>query len=412
MTWLTDLIEQHAEMESPTSFWRWAGLIAISAVVKDNIWLHRGSRTFRLYPNIYVIFHADSGLKKGAPIALAKDLIKETNNTRIISGRSSVQGILKKLGTAYTSPGGMVNKKSVGVIISSELSSSLVSDPAALTILTDLYDRQYNKGDWESLLKMEDFQLKEPTVSLLGGINEAHAEGFFDKKDIKGGFYARTFIVYEKEEQTVNSLVGWLKNPPNIQKLSIYLKELAKLSGPFKDLADETTNIKSEVGQFYDDWYNHFKQQVKANEVKDETGTLNRFGDSVLKVAMLLSLARAPTLEIDMASMIEAIEICEKLVGNVRRTTMGKKGISVSSNLKTLIINELLERDNHSVTRTLLKKKYWMHYASDDEFDEIMQSFDSANMIITSTIGNTIVYTMPPSQVKELNEFLAGKNIK
>src|SRR5947207_958512 len=301
-------------MEAPTSFWRWAGLVSISAIVKDNIWLHRGSERFKLYPNIYVILHADSGLKKGPPVSLANDLVKEVNNTKIITGRASIQGILKKLGTAQTSPGGYVNNKSHAFICASELSSSLVTDPAALTILTDLFDRQYRIGDCESILKMEDFQLKDPTVTLFGGINQAHADSFFEKKDINGGFYARTFIVYEKEEQTINSLTKWLANPPDIKKLAVYLKELMKLKGPFKDLADRQTNQMTEVGEYYDTWYNTFKNQIKANEVKDETGTLNRFGDSVLKVAMLLSLARAPTLEIDMESMIEAITICEKLV--------------------------------------------------------------------------------------------------
>ncbi len=407
--WLSDLVNQHSEMESPKMFWKWAGLVSISAVLKDNVWLHRGSRRFKLFPNIYVILHAESGLKKGPPIALANDLVKEVNNTRIISGRSSIQGILKKLGTGYTTPGGQVVTKSYGFICSSELSASLVSDPAALTLLTDLYDRNYRHGAWESLLKQEEFTLKDPTVSLFGGINEAHAKSFFDLKDLMGGFYARTFIVYEKEEQTINSLVKWLKNPPDINKLSIYLKELAKLTGPILDLADENSNAMTPVGKYYDEWYYNFKGELKASEVRDETGTLNRFGDSVLKVAILLSLAKEPKLEIDMDSMVEAIEMCERLVGNVRKTTMGKKGISPSNVLKGMIINELLSRETHQVTRTVLMKKMWMHYSDSNEFDEMMLSFDSTGMILTRSIGNQILYVMPENQVKEMTRYMLGK---
>ena len=405
--WIDELVLQHSELESPRSFWMWSGLAAISAVIKDNVWLDRGG-AYKLYPNLYIILHAESGLKKGPPISLAKDLVRMVNNTRVISGRSSIQGILKRLGTAYTIPGGKVVNKSVGFICSSELSSSLVEDTAALTILTDLYDRQYNEGEWESLLKMENFQLKDPTVSLLGGINDAHAEMFFGKKDIQGGFLARTFIIYEKEEQTVNALVRRLAHPPNKIILAEYLKQIAKLAGPFKDLVDEN-NEPTPVGEFYEAWYNNFRAEVKRMEVKDETGTLNRFGDSVLKVAMLLSLAKHPKLEIDMESMEQAIIISEKLIGNIRQTTMGKRGMSSSAQLKAMIIKELLERDNHSVSRVVLMKKMWLHYTDSNEFDNLMQSFDAAGLIKTTSVGNQIIYTMPPNQVEELQRFLSGK---
>ena len=125
MTWLDELIVQHSELESPQSFWYWSGLCAISAVVKDQVYLERWA--YKLYPNIYVMLHADSGLKKGPPVGLAKTLVKRVNNTRVISGRSSIQGILKELGTAQSTPGsGKVNAKSCGFIVASEFSSSLV----------------------------------------------------------------------------------------------------------------------------------------------------------------------------------------------------------------------------------------------------------------------------------------------
>ena len=73
--WLTELVNQHKEYESPLSFWRWAGLAAISAVVKDNIWIDRAG-LFKQYPNIYVILYADSGPKKGAPIVMARTLVR------------------------------------------------------------------------------------------------------------------------------------------------------------------------------------------------------------------------------------------------------------------------------------------------------------------------------------------------
>lgn len=429
MNWLDEIVRQHEELESPQSFWKWSALAAISAVVKDNIWMDRAG-IFKTYPNIYVMLHADSGLKKGPPVSMAKQLVKTVNNTRIITGRSSIQGILKEMGSAQTQPGKAPNMKSVVFVCSSELSSSIVEDKVATKILTDLYDRQYNEGEWKSLLKMESFQLRDPTITMLTATNEAMAEDFFTRSAIQGGYFARTFIVYEKESAVNNSLTYPLENPPNYTTASEYLKELAKLSGPFHPFAEieksdeyrfpkkkrtragERTIWFNQVGIIYDDWYDNFKEMVKTQEIKDETGTMNRFGDSVLKVAMLMSLSEHVKLEITESAMHIAISECEKLIGNARRTTLGKQGMSSTALLKSLIIMELLNRDNHAVTRTVLMKKMWMHYSSSEEFDNMMLSFDHSGIIRTNSVGNQILYTMPEDQVAEYKKLLSGRMSK
>lgn len=425
MNWLQQIVDQHQELESPKSFWYWSAIAAISAVVKDRVWLER-AQVFKTYPNIYVMLHADSGLKKGPPVAMAKRLVTAVNNTSIISGRASIQGILKKMGEGKTQPGGKIAATSTIFICSSELSSSIVEDKVATKILTDLYDRQYNVGEWESLLKMENFQLKDPTVTMLTATNEAMSEDFFTKSAIQGGYFARTFIIYEKESKVNNSLIFPLNNPPDYKASADYLKELAKLTGPFADLArlekDDEYRYKkfkfgkdvyfNEAGQIYDDWYENFKELIKVSEHKDETGTMNRFGDSVLKVAMLLSLAWKPELIITGEAMNEAVTECEKLLGNVRKTTMGKQGISASALLKTMIIMELLNREPHQITRPMLMKKMWAHYENTTEFDDMMLSFDQAGLIKTTSMGNQIVYQMPDEQVKELKDFMSGKGTK
>lgn len=421
MTFLDEIVKQHKELESPASFWKWAAIAAISAVVKDQVWMDR--QIMNLYPNIYVMLHAESGMKKGPPIAMARRLVSAVGNTKIISGRSSIQGILKEMGTVQSKPGGKVDTKAVAFICSSELSSSIVDDPVATKILTDLYDRSYNVGEWKSLLKMESFNLKDPTITMLTATNEAMAEGFFTKSAIQGGYFARTFIIYEAKGNVSNSLIYPLENPPNYAASAGYLKELAKLNGPFEKWADieKSDKIKykkvkngrdiyfNEVGIIYDDWYESFKEMIVNQEVKDETGTLNRFGDSVLKVAMLLSLARSPELIVTEQAMREAIAECERLVGNARRTTIGKQGMSNTALLKTNIIMELLTRETNSISRTVLTKKMWMHYGAIEEFDNLMESFHAAGMIVTETVGNQTIYRMPEKQVQELKEFMAGK---
>lgn len=374
------------------------------------------------------MFHAESGLKKGPPISMAKQLVHNVGGTRIISGRSSIQGILKELGTAYTTENskGKPIMKSVAFICSSELTSSIVEDKVATDILTDLYDRQYNIGEWRSLLKMESFNLKDPTITMLTATNEAHSTDFFGKKDIHGGYFARTFIITESRRNRANSLLVPLTNPPNYKESAEYLKDLSKLRGAFRPLAcrepsEECTvpytsresgelSYFTSAGLIYQKWYEDFIDVITAQEVRDDTGTLNRFGDSVLKVAMLLSLARSPELIIDEQSMRLSIGHCERLIGNVREMTHGKKGLSDAKLIKGLIIKEMLNRETHQISRALMLKKFWSHYKDATEFDDIMESFHQAGMIKVESIGNQIIYTMPDNQVVELQRLFAGKN--
>jgi hypothetical protein len=401
MNWIDELVLQHSELESPQSFWFWAGLSALSAVLKDNVWMNRFA--YKLYPNIYVMLHADSGMKKGPPVGLAKSLVKRVNNTRVISGRSSIQGVLKELGTAQSAPGGKVLHKSVAFICASEFSSSLVADPAAMTILTDLYDRNYNEGEYKSLLKMESFVLKDPTITMLVATNEAHFEDFIQAKDIHGGFIGRMFIIAESELKILNPLISRPKITPDIDSLTDFLKEASKLQGEIEPLENEP------AGLLYEEWYNDFYSTVRREKIKDDTGTIQRFGDSVLKVAMLLAISEEPVLRISEGAMQRAISICERLIGDVRRTTMGKRGKSSFAAVKTMIIEELLNRENHQVSRTVLSKKLWMH-VNISELDEIMVSFHNAGMILVSNVGNQTLYTMPNNQVEELMDFLKGRN--
>lgn len=400
--WIQQVVEQHSEVESPKNFWWWSAASTISAVMKDQVWLDRAG-LYKLYPNIYVMLHADSGLKKGPPVALAKRIVQKVNNTRIISGRSSIQGILKELGTAHSLPGGKVVNKSTGFIVASEFSSSLVSDPAAMTILTDLYDRHYNENEYKSLLKMETFVLKDPTITLLVATNEAHFEDFIAKKDIHGGFIGRMFVIAESQVQRLNPLINRLQHPPDLNELSKYPKELSEVKGEFRSLEH------TPAGDMYEDWYMEFYNTVREQKIKDPTGTIQRFGDSVLKVAMILSLATDTSLIINEKHIEEAIHVCEKIVGDVRKTTAGKKGRDIYSEKKAVIIAELLTRDPHQVSRSMLLKKYWMDFKA-AELDEMMSDFHDSGMILTKSIANQIVYVMPPDQVLELAEFYAGKD--
>ena len=400
MSLLSEVLYSFRDMESPLNFWYWSTLAAISAVVKDNVYIDRDA--FKTYPNIYVMLLAQSGMRKGPPVAFAKNLVQQVNNTKIISGRSSIQGIMKEMATGTSQPGGHVNKRSTAFIVASEFTSSLVNDPAALTILTDLYDRNWNQGEYTSLLKMDTFKLNKPVITLLVATNAAHFEDFVTNKDFKGGFIGRMFVIAEKNVNKLNPLIRPLPARHDESKWVEYLRSLSELEGPFRPIHD------TPAGDLFEKWYHEFYSRVQSDRIEDETGTIQRYGDSVLKVAMLISLSKRRDLVIDLEDMADAIKRCELFIGSVRQATFGKSGKSSMAAQKTLIIHELLDRPNNQISRAMLLSKYWMHFEG-SELDTMVQSFEQAGLVTSGSIGGQIIYALNPNEVDALRKYFKGE---
>jgi len=398
-TWLDTLLKSTDELESPKNFWFWGGLAAIAAIVKDNVWIDRGG-AFKQYPNIYVMLLARSGLRKGPPINLAKRLVTKVGKSRIISGRSSIQAILKDMGTSQSAPGGKIIGGADAFILASELSASFVDDKATMDILTDMYDRINNEGEWKSLLKMQTFTLNNPIVSMLVGTNNPHFKNFFMEKDVQGGFIGRMFVIAESKKHRTNSLYKPLEFPLDDKILLSHLIEISKLRGPFQGW------YPSEAGEMFDKWYNEL--DAVYEKVEDKTGTLERIGESVIKVSMLLSLARSTDMIIATCDMERAIAVCQQLVGNIRKHTLAQGSKQSYAEQKTLIIEELMGRETHQISQEMLLSKYWMHFNL-DQLTEIMMSFAAAGLIITETIGNKLLYYMPDDQYLKLKKFMEGR---
>ena len=396
MGWLDDVLLQTKEYESPQQFFKWAALSALSAVAKDKVWIERAG-AMPVYLNIYVLLFARSGLRKGEPINLAKRLVKRVGRTRVISGRSSVEAIIESLKEVQTTE----DKKNIitdscGFITASEFSSSIVHSEFALNILTDLYDRKYNDGDFDiRLIRTGKQTLKNPTITMLGGINEAHFESFLADKDITGGFLGRTFIIHGENKNRINSLMFEMEQKIDDEKLSEHLRLINNLKGPL---------IINDAGKkTYDYWYNEF---YKLNN-EDRTGTHERVGDSALKIAGLLSLADGITMEVTKDNIIQGIEAAEGLTAAVRHATYTIKEEESESTIKKKILKMLVKKEDHKITRDkLLRELHGVVNAED--LTKMLDTLEQAKLIKTYIYGETCIYEMEKEIVAKLKTAIGG----
>lgn len=369
MTWIERLLAVTKESESPRKYYYWAGLTAIAAVVKNNVYLDKFY--YKLYPNIYVLLIGKSGIRKGPPVKLAKQLVSEVNNTKIISGRASIQAVISELRNAKSpADGGPPITDAVGFLVSSEFASFIIQDQQALTILTDLYDGDYNP-EWTNFTKVSGQEkLKNPCITLIGASNEVHFRDAVPENALGGGFVARTFIIHADKKSGINSLTNRPAEMASPVELAKYLRELSKLKGQF---------IWSRGGKdLYDAWYDEFS----GAEYTDQTGTIERLHDHILKTAMLISLSRKTDLQLETDDIAEAIMACQDFVPGARRVAMGGAGKSASAPGTAIFLKELLSRaeHNYSMSRVKMLNKHW-DYFDYVELDRIAESLQTQKAI-------------------------------
>jgi|TARA_B110000263_G_C15290190_1_gene502867 hypothetical protein len=384
MNWLQDVTDSASELEPPQAFFYWSAMCALASTVNGNVYLDRHS--YRLYPNIYVMLIADSGLRKGVPINLAKRLARAAKANRVISGRNSIQAVIQVLGKSTSLEGGGMIKTAKGFLISGEFSNFIVKDEEALTILTDLYDSGYN-DEWENTLKHSGVdKLKSVNLTMLGASNPTHFEAVVSKRDVEGGFIARTFLIYEEKKHTLNSLAFTPDKIPNEEKLGEWLKKIRDVKGAF--------TWGDGAQRHYDEWYIKYNRDTAKRKLKDKTGTASRFEDHVLKVAMLISLSKSVDLVIGIEDIQEAIDTCFRFLLTVDKMMMSSgTGKSASGEQTKVVVGELISCYPKEISRKKLLQKNWGDIAA-FELDGIIETLVQGGICSMEPRGPEIFYRM------------------
>jgi len=382
MDWLQDVLDATAEAESPRSFFWWAGACAIASTVKNQVYLDKFY--YKLFPNMFVFIVAPSGLRKGAPVDLCIELVKMGAHTRVIAGRSSAQAIVNELGKTHTKENGDAPLTEASALIASgEFSSSIVRDPDALTILTNLYDGHYNKEYSTYLKSMGTETIKGVNITLFGGLNETHFNDLITEKEISGGFMARTLVVYERKRALKNSLVDEPEKLFVPDQLAVYLKEMSKVKGKFAWSPD--------AKKLYKDWY----MEWDAEGEEDKTGLANRIHDHILKVAMIISLSQSFDLILRPEHIIEAKDKCFALVKNLKRITQGS-GKSATAPVMQKIVATLLAAENYRMGRSKLLSKL-SGTCDYIEFDKAIETLIQSRIVKDAfKVNDELTYELTP----------------
>jgi len=294
--------------------------------------------------------------------------------------------------------GGPPLTDAIGFISSDEFAAFLVQDPQAMTILTQLYDTHYRK-EWVNRTKVSGRErLKNPCITLFGASNEVHIKDALPENAMTGGFLARTFIIYADKKAGINPLTEKPKHLIPFDQLLTPLMEISKLKGEFK---------WSEAGkQLYEAWYSHLQNTEMSD---DETGTMERVHDHVVKTSMLVSLSRKTDLRLEYEDVEEAIRACQDFVPGARRVALGQVGNSISAPGTSVLLRALIAHPQNRMSRTEALQHHWRHFDA-SELDRIAESLHAQKAITLSierdpeTGKPDANYILNPNVLKRLNK--------
>jgi hypothetical protein len=390
MSWIEKIQKGTSEVETPKTWIWWSAVATIAAVAGSNTYLEK--YYYKLSPNLFVMLLGKSGLGKGYPTWLAKELVTRVNTTRVISGRNSIQAIVKDLGTIVTRNGQPPIPDSRGFLISNEFVNFVIQDPHSLSVLTELYDTHYNSA-WKNTMKGAGIDvLKNVCLTMLGASSPAHFREVVHAKDIEGGFLGRTLMIYEDKRGFINPLTNKPKTSLELEPLVDYLSEVAKLKGEFL----YTTPAKDA----YEKWY----YDLRARDPKDRTGAIQRLHNQVEKVAMCISLSRDLSMELKREDIEEAIAACITLVTNVDTVLEGAGGKSEIAQPQAQVLQALLKAPDHEMNRIKILQKL---FGDVDTFvlNRVIETLVDAKAVVAETRGGQTFYKLTAGYLKQFEEW-------
>lgn len=378
MTFVDRFLKHTLPYESPDSFWRWSAYTAIAAVLRDNCYRQFGDS--RIYPNIYTLVVADSAVhRKGAPVKLCEQLVKAVNNTKLISGRSSIQGILDELARGETDKAtGKILSGGSALFTASELSAGIVSDPEAIKILTDIYDF---KDEYTSRLRGSGiFRVKNICFSLMAASNEELLRDVYDSKALFGGLLGRTFLVKPNEFRAANSLFGISDTKKEMELLVESLKSIARLAGEFI--------FTAEAEAAYENWYHPFRRTYEKKP--DKSGILGRIHTGVIKVAMIICVDQTLSLRVEAAHIEESIKRCLNLLQNYGSFIMSG-GKSTVSEVASVLIEEIWNSKNKNMSKSEFLTNHF-HQFDLEVVEKCIATLEQAELLKQSLNGHNEIH--------------------
>ncbi|GAI78401.1 unnamed protein product, partial [marine sediment metagenome] len=194
---LRDYVDIFSEItDTPKSFLFWGAMTTLATVLGKNVYVDWDIR--KLYPNIWSVFLAPSGFRKGTGIDIPVKLLWNIDPDLLLPSIGSEEGLTKALDT------GKKGGREVGFIRWQEFAKILKSwnTRGSWVASQEFFINLWDSKPFKKRLSKEEFIVGETAVSFLSACIPASFSKYFTVEDLELGLFGRVYLItcLEKEK--------------------------------------------------------------------------------------------------------------------------------------------------------------------------------------------------------------------
>jgi hypothetical protein len=321
--WVTDYANLLNKIsESPSSFNVWAAISAISAVLKNRVYINRS--VYTIHPNQYIVLVGPPGVGKGNAINPAHTFVKDPPTNiplaNYIQDRITAPKLCETLSNGFPSVhftnGNLINGKDTSCILqATELATLLNSSDWMSTLLTETWDKDSFVYDTKGGGKKP---IKNMCISLIGACTPDFIK-LLNKNNgdpVNNGLTARMVFVYaSKKSQSIVWPKGFKYYQTEVDKLNADLQTISQMSGEY--FLDKTAMV------LFERKYMEIQASVDEGDSDVVRNFKARQEVHILKVAMALSAAGRSDMVISDWAMSTAITLIDGVLATLDNAFRG-----------------------------------------------------------------------------------------
>jgi hypothetical protein len=366
--WLEEYLHFTSGHEVPQLYHRWTGLGIIASVLKQNVYIDMG--TYLLYPNLFVIMVDEASAGKSHAIERfglnllirADEKDASGNKLYIYNQRITAAAMIKSMSELYKE-----NGEHCVTVIAEEL--GFFTDMSGDNMnISNVLIKTFDNGSLssETIARSLDYT-PNAQLNIIGGTTPGSLKESVGKKFLEAGALSRMIFIHSEE---LSSPMPFPKPPKDNKMRREYLaddlNEFKTLRGKFKWTKESIEHYKS--------WYRNTWQNFQ--ERKDKL-LVKRMANKMLKIAMILSVARKHKLILELSDIIDAIKIrndaLDSYLNISEKLTTSEWGARTQSLLDIIKINKEMKHSD------LLRKTH--HYLGLNEFKNAIDTLVKSELI-------------------------------
>jgi energy-coupling factor transporter ATP-binding protein EcfA2 len=388
-------------MEPPAIYSRWAGIVAVGAMLGRNVYFQHGHN--KIHANTYCMLLGSSGTRKSTPIKLIKKLLTKADYTTIAADKSSKEKFLLDLM-------GEVDRSQEDKLASFLEADADTDLPKEMLVAADEWNDFMGLGnlefisllgslwDYEGIYKSrlknsKSPEIPNPTISILGGNTPTGFSLAFPAESLGQGFFSRILLIHG--EPTGKRIT--FPKPPSEEDTLWLIKRLmeirAFLRGPV-NFAQDALDLVDKI----------YQTDPRVDDVRFESYSSRRL-THLVKLCVILAASRL-SMEVSLDDVIAANTFLSAAEANMPKA-MGEFGKAKNSDVTSNVM-QVIEAAKTPVD----VREIWSHVHQDlDDLKALATILNGLReagkiQIVTSPDGNHSGF-LPLKAVNRLSNKLA-----